>query len=105
MDFAITKRPDENFAEPEATPTNLKPILRGIWFDTDTLSSRSGSIPDTSLQNTISSAHDILYFVDKDNPQGPNPRNPENDPQFSYWEYPVSLWKSGLIGASQTSGN
>jgi 1A family penicillin-binding protein len=38
------------------------------------------------------SAHDILYWVDKDNPRGEIPKNPELDPQFSAWEKGVQKW-------------
>ncbi len=103
MDFALTKREDAHFAEPVATPGTAKPILRGIWFDTNTLAAGNGDLPQMSLANTVSSAHDILYFVDKNNPTGPAPSNPYSDQQFAYWEYPVSLWKASLLGA--TSGN
>jgi 1A family penicillin-binding protein len=36
--------------------------------------------------------HTILYYVDKDNPQGPYPSNPQKDPQFWRWEGPVRAW-------------
>ena len=36
--------------------------------------------------------HSILFYVDKDNPLGPIPENPENDPQFSSWEKAVQTW-------------
>ena len=36
--------------------------------------------------------HSILYYVNKDNPRGPVPNNPENDPQFSLWERAVTDW-------------
>jgi membrane peptidoglycan carboxypeptidase len=39
-----------------------------------------------------SDIHSILYWVDKRNPRGPIPSNPENDPQFNNWEYAVRLW-------------
>src|SRR5690606_11715658 len=37
----------------------------------------------------------ILYWVDKDNPRGPVPSNPFEDPQFKYWEYGISRWLQG----------
>ena len=40
-------------------------------------------------------AHDILYWVDKNNPRGGRPENPQRDSQFPYWEYPVQAWFSG----------
>ena len=33
--------------------------------------------------------HDILYYVRKDDPLGPMPVNPSEDPQFVNWEYSV----------------
>lgn len=103
MDFAITKRTPGVFAQPQATPEDLKPVLRGIWFDTGALI-ESGSEDDLSISNAIRNAHDILYFVDKDDPRGPNPRNPQRDPQFERWEYPVSVWKSLKGGTEHQTG-
>lgn len=99
MDFAITKREKAIFPEPEATPADIKPILRGIYFDTNTLSTSSSTV----IADTLGSAHDILYYVNKNDPRGPYPTNPENDPQFKYWEYPVSLWRNSLIGFSNNA--
>ncbi len=66
--------PDESFkpADP-IDPTNLKPVLKGIW------QSENGP-------------HEILYYVDKEDPQGPYPRNPASDPEFSLWEAGVQNW-------------
>lgn len=36
--------------------------------------------------------HDILYYIDKDNPLGAAPINPGSDPQFNNWEAPVQSW-------------
>jgi hypothetical protein len=36
--------------------------------------------------------HDILFWVNKDNPRGGSPVNPADDPQFALWEYPVQRW-------------
>ena len=38
------------------------------------------------------SAHDILYWVDKDNPRGDIPKKPQKDPQFTAWEKGVQKW-------------
>jgi 1A family penicillin-binding protein len=104
MDIALKELPDEEFSKPPRSSDNLKPILRGIWFDPSALvvedEEESESVPVLSLENTIATAHDILYYVNKDDPQGPVPTNPESDPQFSLWEYPVSVWKSELLSAT-----
>lgn len=47
--------------------------------------------------------HEILFWVDKDNPRGGRPASPASDPQFSHWEYPVSLWTGQQ--ASSTPGD
>ncbi|MDP3052717.1 MAG: PBP1A family penicillin-binding protein [bacterium] len=36
--------------------------------------------------------HDILYYIDKNNPQGPIPQNPQDDPQFQNWEEELMEW-------------
>lgn len=36
--------------------------------------------------------HDILYYVDKNDPLGPVPQNPSNDPQFINWETSSQIW-------------
>ena len=105
MDFALAKREQDTFPEPVATPSSAKPILRGVWFDPEILLSQTtsgSSTPELSIDSTVSSAHSILFFVDKDNPEGPYPDNPARDPQFALWEYPVSLWKSGILNANET---
>ncbi len=72
MQFAMSKRPTENFISPEPISEDLKPIMAGDW--------QSGGV------------HSILYWVDKDNPLGPSPSNPGRDPQFYLWENPVVEW-------------
>jgi len=37
-------------------------------------------------------AHSILYWVDKDNPRGDIPKQPQKDPQFDAWEKGVQKW-------------
>jgi penicillin-binding protein 1C len=37
-------------------------------------------------------AHNILWYVDKDNPQGEKPNNPDKDPQFDRWEEALEDW-------------
>ena len=103
MDVALPKFSIETFTEPEHTPDTLKPILRGIWFDpTESVVDTGPELTDTpfNVNNAVQGAHNILYFVDKDNPNAPGLGN-QNDPQFRYWEYPVSLWKGALIQAAQ----
>ncbi len=102
MDVALEKYPVETFTEPAPTPNDLKPILRGVWFDPATAVQTDGDsndVPQFDLAGTIRSAHSILYFVDKNNPTGPYPTNPQNDPQFELWEYAVSKWSDEMLSA------
>ena len=102
MDFALTKRPDKKFTEPDPLPTDIKPVLRGVWYaQGDGTSSTSADVG-----GAFGSAHDILHYVVKNDPRGPYPTNPASDPQYKYWEYPVSLWKINslmlLVGSSSS---
>ncbi len=74
MEEALKKMPIENFEKPAPAPTGIKPILRGQW------AGNTGGV------------HSILYFVDKDDPLGQQPANPEKDSQFLNWETPVRQW-------------
>lgn len=52
------------------------------------------------------SAHDILYYVNREDPRGPIPDKPEADPQFKNWEKSVSSWykdeKDSKLGSPPT---
>jgi len=37
-------------------------------------------------------AHTILYYVNKDDPRGDAPKDPEKDPQYDNWEKAVKKW-------------
>jgi len=74
MDKILPNLPYESFIPPEPNEDNLKPVLNGVW-------------------QTSSGIHSILYWVDKNNPNGPIPNNPSaNDAQFNNWEYGVRQW-------------
>ncbi len=100
MDFALTKIPDEKFAQPQIDLSGLKPILRGDYIDTDMIMAQaqmSSSTPD--MAGMVGNIHTILYFVNRDNPRGPNPNNPRNDDAYDNWEYAVQKWKNDTYGA------
>ncbi|MFC1687677.1 transglycosylase domain-containing protein, partial [Patescibacteria group bacterium] len=52
-------------------------------------------------EKTIKNVHSILHYVDKDNPRGPVPENPEVDPQYERFEEPVLRWveENGFLTA------
>lgn len=43
-------------------------------------------------EKTFKNVHSILHYVDKDDPRGPVPENPEADPQYERFEEPVQRW-------------
>ena len=77
MAYAISKYPADPFPAPAPDPAqdSLPPVLRGNWNT-----------------NPAQGLHDILYWVQKDNPRAGAPANPYSDPQTAYWDYPVSQW-------------
>ncbi len=84
MAYALSKYPKTYFGEADLIPDSVPPMLKGQW-----------QIPD-STGNIV--PHDLLYWTDKKNPQGPPPANPANDPQFAGWEYGVSAWYASHPG-------
>jgi 1A family penicillin-binding protein len=81
MAYAAQKYPAQNdFVPPAPDPqqSSLPPVLSGNW-NTD----------------STQGIHDILYWVQRDNPRAGKPLNPASDPQFAYWEAGVQAWIAG----------
>ena len=96
MDEALPMVETQNFPQAPSTPKNLKPILRGEFFDTEFFVNQLLDKPEeTTLDINLlaNSIHSILHYVDKDNPRGDYPKNPNVDSQYEYWEYGVQRWK------------
>ncbi|MFZ6015510.1 MAG: transglycosylase domain-containing protein [Patescibacteria group bacterium] len=98
MRRALEDMPVESFEAPPPIETD-KPVLTGKSFKTeleiDTVSGKLATeyTPEEFKEKKeFFEGHNILYYVDKDNPQGPPPANPESDPQFSNWESAVQKW-------------
>jgi len=68
MAQALKDAPIETFNKPDPIITD-KPILNG--------------------QRQI---HEILYWLNKDDPQGAPPEKPDSDPQFKNWETALQNW-------------
>lgn len=101
MDKALAKVEEESFAEPAAIPSDIKPILRsnGYFVDTNTLLSDMNDNTNAAdlLRAIYENTHSILHYVNKDDPRGPYPQNPGSDPQYKYWEYGVTVWKTNQL--------
>lgn len=100
LDVARANRPKEYFDNPIQTDKDLKPVLRGYWQGNESylIDKVSGKLAtdktpkETSGEIFVPNVHEILFWVDKNDPLGPIPEHPENDPQFKLWEYPLSNW-------------
>ncbi len=81
--FEKLNLPPESFTPPEKK-TITKPILNGEYII-------NGAI------------HSTLYYIDRDDPTGPPPANPANDPMFNNWESAVRSWFGTKITATPKS--
>lgn len=83
MQAALQTVPNDTFEKPVYPDTSsYPPVITGNWDHSD--------------------PHEILYYIDKNNPTVPRTTNPNTDPQFQSWEYSVRLWaiSNGLISSS-----
>jgi membrane peptidoglycan carboxypeptidase len=77
MSHLISQKAPENFIPPDPI-INRSPVL-------------SGQLP-------LNDAHTILYYIDKNNPLGPQPQNPASDMQYFLWQAGINNW---LISTGQ----
>jgi hypothetical protein len=99
MREALKNTPVENFTKPQPVVTG-KPVLDGVTEigRTVRLDSVSGKLateltPSSSIKEIkVAEIHDILYYVNKDDPRGAQPEHPEVDPQFKNWEDSALRW-------------
>ena len=100
MKIALASTTGEVFNTPREIDPAIKPVIRGIWQGDETyfIDKISGKLAseltpeETREERAVSNVHSILYWVDKKDPLGPKPENPDNDYQFSLWEYPIQEW-------------
>lgn len=86
MEIALEKYPPDEFTAPSPDPErdSLPAVLRGEW----------NSNPALGL-------HDILYWVNKDNPRSGRPDF--SDSQLNHWDYAVSVWAQQAVASSSTA--
>ena len=76
MTQALKDAPIETFTKPDPIITDT-PILNG----------------QTQIkENSFIEIHTILYWLNKDDPQGAPPEKPDSDPQFKNWEASLQNW-------------
>lgn len=107
MRTGTVKMPVENFPEP---PINIatKPILRGATGGIILkINSANGKIAVSTtpehliIEKKYLLPHDILHYVAKNDPAGPPPTNPNDDPQYERWETGLRTWIEKSIVAGE----
>ncbi|MFA5188208.1 MAG: transglycosylase domain-containing protein [Patescibacteria group bacterium] len=100
MQKTLNGTPVEGFKAPEPLAETLPPILRGqspsdMEVEIDKASGKLATplTPESfRIKKKFNQNHDILYYINKDNPTGPPPENPAADPMFQAWEDGVNKW-------------
>lgn len=101
MDYALTRVPNERFIDPTwDSEITQKPIIRGVWqggesYKIDTISGKLATefTPlETTTEIVITDVHNILHWVDRSDPTGNPPNNPESNSQYLNWEASVQEW-------------
>ncbi|MFA5130546.1 MAG: PBP1A family penicillin-binding protein [Patescibacteria group bacterium] len=95
---AVKGTPVESFAKP-APPITTKPALLGTALQTEVkIDSVTGKLateftpPELVETRMFTQPHSILQYINKNDPTGPVPEHPEQDPQYANWEAAVQTW-------------
>jgi 1A family penicillin-binding protein len=100
MKQVMKTMPIERFKTPEAPATDKPALLGTAFMQKVRVVKASGKLateqtsPELVEERTYYIPHEILYYIDKEDPLGANPSNPAQDPQFENWEKAVQLWAS-----------
>lgn len=101
MRQVLATLPKDGFPSPPDIFPPDKPMLNGklegggqeIRIDEKTGLLAEDGCPDKCTKKvTVGAGHCILYYVDRTDPLGPAPKDPEKDPQFKQWEDAVQNW-------------
>lgn len=106
MKRSLEGTPIEQFP-PLPPPKTDKPVLLGNdpsyeEIEIDSISGKRATsfTPDAlRIKKKFFTGHSILFSVNKDDPKGPAPSDPTQDPQFGNWEKGIREWatKQGLV--------
>ncbi len=98
MKEALKGEPVEYFPAPPVEDIE-KPVLRGgsggITLEINSVTGKIASVltpPNLIVTKTFLPPHDILHYVNKDDPRGPVPTFPADDPQYTAWEDALQNW-------------
>ncbi len=87
LNQVLPNYPNELFTKPDPLPLSQKPMLGGQYVYNATVGG-----------TTRPQIHSLLYYVDKNDPTGPIPKDPSEDPQFLNWEAGVLEWAKKSVG-------
>ncbi len=100
MERALENTPIEKFTPPKPITAN-KAILNGkhaneiiVELDKACTNKLATELtpPDQIEEKIYLEVHNILYYLDKNDPLGEYPEDPAGDPQFNNWETAVLAW-------------
>lgn len=99
MNKILGDTPIENFKEVEIKKTGKK-VLDGeedamsvLKIDKASKLLASDLTPETFIEEKMYyTPHSILHYLNKEDPQGEVPKNPENDWQYELWENAIKTW-------------
>ena len=107
MTAALKDKPIEIFNKPDPIISE-KPILNGQYQITVKLKINKNNMllatektpPELTEEKSFTEIHEILWWLDKNNPQGPAPEDPESDSQFKNWELSLQNWLLNNYGSA-----
>ncbi|MDP3770709.1 MAG: penicillin-binding transpeptidase domain-containing protein, partial [bacterium] len=100
LDAMLKGKPAETFPPPQPIPPDLAPVLRGedpgrvrVRIDRTTgKRATAATPPELTEEREYRALHTILHFIRKDDPRGPAPEHPEEDPMYAAWESALVAW-------------
>lgn len=100
MKQVMKSMPIERFKTPEPPTTDKPALLGSAIMQKVRVVKTTGRLatdltpPELVEERIYYTPHEILHYIDKDDPTGPSPNNPASDPQYENWERAVQLWVS-----------
>ncbi|MEA1926104.1 MAG: PBP1A family penicillin-binding protein [Patescibacteria group bacterium] len=103
MEEALKNYQDEKFAKPKKLEKTDKPVLDGTMKIVDKVKVckyndgkyclANSKCPEKKVKKKkYFVAHNILHYIDKNDPLGDQPKRPKDDPQYKKWERAVERW-------------
>lgn len=99
MAYALEHMPPEEFVAPEKKEPP-KAVFRGMYrggpfVKVDSISKKLTTAytpPELVHEVGLGPVQSILGLINKDDPLGPGPANPNQDPQYNHWQSGIDAW-------------